>query len=370
MRVGVPTSLFGLPTETGRGRMWHEVLTRLERDVTIMPLADEQRSRFARRVRPLDVVLYDGHLGPRPESVPHVIQFHEAPWANPETMRTLDPSFLAPVVGPSQASADVASAVVCPSASARDEIVSYHGVAPERVVVAHHGVDHDTFHPAAPGGTGSVQAHGGDLERPWILFVGALHPRKGIDVVRDAFGRLVAEGLPHQLVIVGGPAHGRPDAEELQAQYLAPIDGAAGRLVSVPFGCSDAELAGLMAGASVFCLPSLNEGFGLPLAEAAACGTPAVAARRGSIPEIVGPGGLLTEPVVDEVVDALRRVCTDTAFATQLGQAAIQHAQSFTWDDCARRWREALDLAGKLPRPAGDSGPAGSPITERHLPQR
>ena len=76
---------------------------------------------------------------------------------------------------------------------------------------------------------------------------------------------------------------------------------------------SDAELAGLMAGAAAFCLPSLYEGFGLTALEALACGAPAVVSDRGSLPEVVGDAALVVTPEAGAVAEALRTVLGDPA---------------------------------------------------------
>ncbi len=336
----MPRELFGTETQSGRGRMWHEVLGRLSGDFDLQPF-DHVRHRLIRR-RP-DAWLLDGHNGPLPVREPQVIQLHEAPWSEPETLATLEPEFIDKVVGPSRRAAVAASAVVCPSESAKQQIVADCGVAPERVFVALHGVDHDVFRPGLAGGPGVASRFGADPSRPYVLTVASFHPRKNLLTLRSAFAQL--SDLPHQLVIVGGPAHGRTDGDELRAAICVDLPNDPRRIVVVPHGIGDGDLAALMCGAAAFCLPSLSEGFGLPAAEAMACGTPAVLSRRGALPEIGGDTAILVEPTADAIAQGLRPVLVDPARAMAVGAACTRRAADFTWDRCADHWGVAIRTA-------------------------
>jgi glycosyltransferase involved in cell wall biosynthesis len=82
----------------------------------------------------------------------------------------------------------------------------------------------------------------------------------------------------------------------------------------------------------VFAFPSLYEGFGLPLLEAMACGTPVVASRASSLPEVVGEAGLLVDPTSsDELSAALRQILEDAGQQLALGRAGLERAQTFSW---------------------------------------
>ncbi len=344
LRVNVPGDLFGGYTMSGRGRMWHEVLTRLAELCQLRPVGDGPLGRLKRRRQgPPDAWLFDGHLGPLAVSEPQVMQLHEAPWTEPDTMRTLGDRFIEMVVEPSRRSARAASAIVCPSESAKRQIVEDCDVAPDLVFVAHHGVDHEAFHPGLGGGPDVVRHAGGQAGRPYILTVASVHPRKNLQALRTAVSQLAAEGFPHQLVIVGGPAHGRPDWEALAAAAFAELEGAPGRLVAIPLGISDGDLAALMGGASAFCLPSLSEGFGLPAAEAMACAAPTVLANRGALPEVGGDAAVMVEPNPTDIADGLRSILLDPEAARILGDAGARRAQTFTWDRCAAQWLDALN---------------------------
>jgi glycosyltransferase involved in cell wall biosynthesis len=337
-RVAVPPELAALAPTTGHGRVWASVLP---------PLAGHVRLRIRRPgpARPWrrapDVWLLDGHAELPAVDAPVVVQVHEATWADP-ALRPLVSDELAErlerMVG---AALRAAERVIVPSASARDELVRAYGLAGERVHAAHHGVDHGRFHPAA--GAGRPLPDG--VRAPYVLFVGVLHPRKGLRALRDAMARLDGRA---QLVLVGAPAPDRADPAELLAELAGDLPGAPGSVVW-RHGVGEDELAALMAGAAAFCLPSLWEGFGLPAAEAMACGTPVVVSDRGALPEVVGDAGLVVAPEAEPVAEALGRVLGDARLAADLGRRGRERAQAFTWERTAEAWAGALRAAAGTP---------------------
>jgi glycosyltransferase involved in cell wall biosynthesis len=331
---------------TGRGRMWHETLRGLADLCDVRSVNEHSSKRFSslRGGRP-DAWLYDGHQGPRAVREPQVIHLLEAPWNEPDTMDTLEPSFIEQVVEPSRRAAAAAAAIICPSESAKRQIIDDCGVPAEEVFVAHLGVDHAVFRPGREGGAALVAEHGGNGDRPYVLTVASVHPRKNLGALRDAVAELVADDFPHQLVVVGGPAHGRADAEALAAATMAELPGAPDRIVSLPFGISDDALATLMCGADVFCLPSLSEGFGLPAAEAMACGTPAVLSARGSLVEVGADAAVMVEPNSSDIARGIRSLLTDPERARSVGAAGAARAMAFDWDDSAAVWFEAISSA-------------------------
>ncbi|HEX3794023.1 MAG TPA: glycosyltransferase family 1 protein [Acidimicrobiales bacterium] len=340
--MAVPQGLFTGSTATGRGRMWHEVLTRLADRCDLRPVGESRRSQG---MRPPDVWLFDGHLGPLHVQQPQVVQLHEAPWNEPESMETLDQHFLDVVVEPSRQAARAAAAVICPSASAKQQIVEDSDITAKKVYVAHHGVDHAVFHPGLPDGREIAVRYGADAARPFVLSVASVHPRKNLEALRQAVGQLAAEGLPHQLLMVGGPAHGRPDWEELHRAVFEHLPAAPDRVVEIPFGIDDHQIAALMASADAFCLPSLSEGFGLPAAEAMACGAPTVLSRRGALIEVGADAAVMVDPTPEGIANGLRPLLVDPVQREAIGYACAIRAQAFSWDTCVTHWMEALTAA-------------------------
>jgi glycosyltransferase involved in cell wall biosynthesis len=283
-----------------------------------------------------DVWLASGH-DPPPGREPLVVQVHEAGWADPELRAFLDSTFADGIEANTRAAVELAARVITPSAAARDQVIEVFGLPGERVHAVPHGVAHELFRPGLAGAARLV----GDA--PYVLFVGVLHPRKNLAAVREAVRDLAASGLPHVLAVVGNPA-ADTRAERFEREARSELDGQPGRVI-VLRDLRDGELAALMAGAAVFCLPSFYEGFGLPVLEAMACGAPVVVSDRGALPEVVGDAGLVVEPTPAAVSAAVRRVVSEPELAARMRERSVARAAGFDWARTAAGWLEVLTLA-------------------------
>jgi glycosyltransferase involved in cell wall biosynthesis len=349
-RIGVSANLLTHHPTTGHGRVWTRVVERL-RDlaplIAIDPTTARPLRRFARRPQ---VVLADGHETPPPTALPIVVQVHEAAWFEPELRDLLDPGFYAHIAPRTEAAVRAAERVITPSEAARRDVIAAYGIDSARVHAVPHGVD-PAFHPEVAGGRALVGRLRGGAPGPYVLYAAMLHPRKNLGAVRAAMAALAAEGFPHVLVVAGGPATDRADSSALERSAASDLPGAPDRIVRIDRP-SDEELAGLMAEADAFCLPSLYEGFGLTALEAMACGAPVVVSNRGALPEVVGDAGIVTEPTGDAVAAALRTLLADPSRARELGAAAAARARGFTWERTATGWLEVLrNAAGGLDGP-------------------
>jgi glycosyltransferase involved in cell wall biosynthesis len=306
MRVGVPRHVVDLPEQFGHGRVWHNLLSELSREVKIVPGG-----------RRADVWLSDAGAGAVGTSKPVVTHLHEAPWTVPELRGQVTEEFLA-VLEPLVAEA-VAEAACVVTVSENAAGIIRTGLGARHVVVAHNGVDHSVFRPRpAP-----------DLGGPYVLFAATVHPRKNLLALREAM-----RSLDMQLAVVAGPAVDRADSAELERELLAPLPGGLVRIERP----SDVELAALMSGCAAFCLPSLWEGFGLTAAEAMACGARVVVSDRGALPEVVGDAGVVVEPTPAAIAEGLRRALADDTLPAR----AIERAQAFTWARCADSVLQAI----------------------------
>jgi glycosyltransferase involved in cell wall biosynthesis len=279
-----------------------------------------------------DVWLASGHAEPV-DGRPLVVQVHEAAWREQSLRGLLDAEFAAGIESATRVAVADATAVITPSDAARSQVIEVYGRAPQDVEAVHHGVDHAVFHPGIAGGRERI---GG----PYVLFVGVPHPRKNVGAVRQAVADLAEAGFGHKLAIVGNPAPD-PRAEEFIADAIRDLSGHPGRIAhfrSLPAH----QLAALMAGADVLCLPSLFEGFGLPVLEAMACGAPVVVSDRGALPEVVGDAGLVVEPHPEAVSRAVRRVVGDAALSERLRRAATARTHGFSWARTAAGWARVL----------------------------
>lgn len=203
-----------------------------------------------------------------------------------------------------------AAMVVCPSEATQADCVAA-GIDRERLRVTPWGTDRS---PVAPGEVERVRAAYG-LERPFVLFVGTVEPRKNLGRLLAAFDQL--GDVDADLVLVG-PAGWSTE--------LAPTT--ARRLGFVP----DPDLHALYAAAAVVAYPSLREGFGLPVLEAMVQGAAVVTSAATSTAEVAGDAALLVDPLDESAIaGALRRLLDDRSLAERLGAAARERAATFTW---------------------------------------
>lgn len=174
------------------------------------------------------------------------------------------------------------------------------------------------------------------LHKPYILALGNLQPRKNLGRLIAAYAALQKNHqIEHQLVIAG-QTHWR--SSELFRRVRA-----AGLEQDVLFTgyVDDTDLPGLYRGADCFVYPSLYEGFGLPVLEAMACGTPVVASNTASIPEVTGDAAVLVDPLdIGQIAEAIHQVLTITDLRHRLAAAGLKRAQAFSWDRLARQTLE------------------------------
>ena len=165
------------------------------------------------------------------------------------------------------------------------------------------------------------------LDAPYVLFLGNDKPHKNLEGLFAAFGRAVRTGLPHRLVLAGC-AQGRREAR----RQAAGAAGIADRLVDLGL-LPEADVVPLLAGAAALAMPSFLEGFGLPVLEAQAVGTPVVCSDRGGLPEAGGDAALYADPDdADALSSALVGLLTDAGLAARLSSRGRERARAFTWD--------------------------------------
>ena len=231
----------------------------------------------------------------------------------------------------------LADAVVTVSAFSRHEIEACYGRPPGALAVVPNGVD-PCF---------------ATLERrpasgpPYLLYVGALEPKKDLKTLLAAFGMLAASepDLPHELVLAGGKGGQALDLEAL-LQELGPARARVHALGHVP----EPQLLSLYAGAAAFVYLSRYEGFGLPPLEAMAAGVPTVVSNRAALPEVVGVGALVVDTgSAAAVACALAALLRDQGRLAAIAQAGRERARSFRWEEAAGKlvevYRQALARA-------------------------
>ena len=258
-----------------------------------------------RRARDLDVLHCTTFRGPARAHVPTVLTVHDlallrTPEAFPRWHRLYGRAGLRKVL-------DAADAVVAVSEFTRAELVALAGVPTERIRVVPNGVD-GTFTPQGPA-----------MEGDYVLAVATLEPRKNL--ARAVEGARLA-GV--ELRVVGARGWGGVEVS--------------GWVGEVP----DAELAALYRGARCLLYPSLYEGFGIPVLEAMACGTPVVTSRGTAMEEVAGGAAVLVDPL--EETSIATGLAEAESRRNELVQLGLARAREFTWERAADAvealWRE------------------------------
>jgi len=228
-----------------------------------------------------------------------------------------------------------ADRVVTVSEVSRRDLTELAGADPDRVAAIGLGVD-PAFATAGPEEIARARAELA-IDGQYILYVGALKPHKNPDVLLRAFQ---AAGIPDATLLLVG---GAPGAWLRDAAGEAALTGGRVRFVD---DLTDEHLVGLYAGARMVVLPSRYEGFGLPVLEAMAAGTPAVVSRAGSIPEVGGDAVSYVPPGdVGALAEALSRLWNDEDARADLARRGRERARGFTWAETARRTREVYEAA-------------------------
>jgi glycosyltransferase involved in cell wall biosynthesis len=241
------------------------------------------------------------------------------PWMNRFLHRSYVPRNLANI-----------DAVVTVSRHAADDLSRYLHAPPPPVHVVPNGVS-DRFRPASEHDAAASASRYG-LPPRYILTVGAQQARKNVSGLLRAFAA-VRPRLPGVKIAVVGPHLWQFDAVSREIAELGLHDAVV-TLGYVP----DGELPALYTGAAAFVFPSLYEGFGLPVLEAMACGTPVITSDTSSLPEVAGNAALLVDPR-DPVAlgDAIVKVLHDPALAADLRQRGYARASTMTWDATVAR---------------------------------
>jgi glycosyltransferase involved in cell wall biosynthesis len=227
------------------------------------------------------------------------------------------------------ASARRSTRVITVSNFTRTDVAARLGVDESKIVSIPNGVSEE-FLPLQQ--TAELTRFREDKRLPaeFLLFIGTLQPRKNLVGLLRAYARLDGENrLP--LYVVGGEGWMYSDIfDEVNRLGIS-------KEVHFPGYAASETLPLWYSAATAFIYPSFYEGFGLPVLEAMACGTPVITSNRTSLPEVVGDAGILVDPGdPDDMANAIRRMLADTAFRETLARKGQTQAQRYTWQRTAR----------------------------------
>jgi glycosyltransferase involved in cell wall biosynthesis len=279
---------------------------------------------------------------PRPGPYGRVVTIHDAiPLLAPHLQPLLTNMVYRTLIPAARVRAD---AVITVSQAARDDLVRTLSWDPARVTVIPEGC---SVHPAtrrAPGGDGGSLP----FRTPFVLFVGAVSPRKNLETALDAVGRLNEQGVPMQLWIAGpDTGHRRRLLRHPAAKWCRVLDFV-----------NDETLAALYSRAVALVYPSLQEGFGLPVVEAMACGCPVICSDIPVLQETAGDAACLVNPQDTRAwAAAMVRLVVDPAYRRELVTRGLTRVALFSWTQHARRTLEVYEavLRGRSLAKAGSA---------------
>jgi glycosyltransferase involved in cell wall biosynthesis len=238
-----------------------------------------------------------------------------------------------------------ASSILTVSEAARRDLITWYRLPAGKVRVVSEGPD-ASFRPVPPGSDSdrALARYGLRAGQRYILYLGGLSPHKNLLRLIEAFARVLENGDPGDVMLVLAGDLGDTFHTHVPELRAAVSRFGLGERTHFPGFIPDEDLVYIYNRAYALVQPSLLEGFGLPPVEAMACGVPVLYSRAGSLPEVVGNGGLDFEPTdVTAMAAVLSRVLADLAFRDRLARQALERSRRFSWTATARALLECFD---------------------------
>jgi len=263
----------------------------------------------------------------------HDLSFMRTPGAHPTQRRWY-------LTAATWLSARRARAVLADSHATKQDIVELLGVDADRVHVVYPGRE-AAFH-TKPADEVQLFRRKNKLDRPFVLFVGTLEPRKNVDVLVKAFGVLARDGFQGDLVLAGGSGWATETID--RALEESPVRGRIHRIGYV----KQEDLPYWYCAADLVVYPSSYEGFGIPVLEAMASGTPVITSNRSSLPEVAGDAALTVDPHdIRQLASAMSAVLASPERCADMRARGLAQARKFEWTVAAERclslYQHALD---------------------------
>ncbi len=295
-------------------------------------------SHTARRQR-LDL-LHAAFIAPPFRPVDYVFTLHcSSPFMHPEMYPPLIRWRLKFLI---QRGMRQARHIMCVSRNVLDLAREYYGIPEERMSVVYNGIS-EHFRPVPALERADFLASLG-LEEPYFLFAGRFEPRKNVPRILRAFHRFHHEVDATPRLVLAGNSTWDGDRVEETLEKLALGDA----VMRLGTHIDNERMPALYSGAMALIYPSLWEGFGLPVIEAMACGTPVLTSNLSSLPEVAGDAALLVDPTdVDEIAHGMERLATDDALRNGLIAKGLARAAAFSWRNTARQVLDVYQRFGR-----------------------
>ncbi len=235
--------------------------------------------------------------------------------------------------------AHAADKLLAVSEFTKNELMSKYKVRESKINVVYEGIDLDTYYKRSHEAVVKVKNKYA-LRGKYIFFLGTLGPRKNLERMIAAFSKLGSILDEHNLTFVLGGAE-LPSYKEV---YAFPKKYGVESRVKFIGKVPQEEVPILLSGAEFFAFVSVSEGFGLPVLEAMACGTPVLTANTGALPEVAGESALSVDPSDGgEIFEGMRKLLIDQPYVKSLISSGYEHIKKFSWENTARGVMESYE---------------------------
>ncbi len=287
----------------------------------------------------LDIFFTLGHYGPRFARIPYAVTIFDLSYLHfPELFNKDD---LYQLTNWSKYSIQKSEHIFAISNSTKDDIIKNYKIDPSKVSVTYMGYNSSLFKPQSKPIVDKIKSKY-KIIGDYIIFIGTLQPRKNIGGLIEAFGQLIRNqesGISNLSLVVVGRKGWLYDSIFEKVKDLGLED----KIIFTDFVPQN-DLPPLLAGAKVYVLPSLFEGFGIPVIEAQACGVPVVVSNNSSLPEVVKNSGITVDPTsVKSIAGGIERILTNPKLAMDLSQKGFINAKRFSWQKCAQETLKVLE---------------------------
>lgn len=285
---------------------------------------------------------YDLYFFPNFVAYPHVggksvVTVHDLSFEKvPQFVFKKNVDFLKKFVPPSVRSADL---VVAISQNTKKDLIETYGIPEKKIAIVNPGVDPRVFYSRSEEEKVAVKGKYG-IEKPFLLYLGTLEPRKNVSAIVRAYAAL-PNRRDFNLVLAGKKGWFYEEVfrivEDLGLREEVIFTGYV----------SDEDRPRLFSAAEVFVYPSFFEGFGMPVVEAQACGTPVVTSNTTSLPEAVGEGGIFIDPRdVSALSNAIAEIISSSSRRTELSEKGLRNARRFRWEESGRKLLKIFNHLG------------------------
>jgi glycosyltransferase involved in cell wall biosynthesis len=285
-------------------------------------------------IKPPDVLFIPAHILPIIAPKRSVVMIHDIGFDHfPELYKWTDKLYHRYAVRFAKL---FASHILTPTEFTRQDLHQRHKIPLHRMTAVHHGFDSQQFHPIQGNESSPVK-------EPYFYFVGRLEYKKNISRMLKAFAIFKERtGLPHKFILAGRPSYGYTEIEKT----LGDLSSLKNDITFLGYTKQE-EATRYLRHAEALVFPTLFEGFGLPVLEAFASGTPVITSNTTSLPEIAGEAALLVDPTkVETIADAMQKLAENPELRNRLREKGHKRYKNFSWEKAAHETLAVLEKVG------------------------